>query len=236
MGEPNYYQTLRVDSTATHAEVKQAYRRLVKKFHPDRNPDAQAREEMVRINAAYEVLGDRKARQSYDHRQWGTVAGETVPRGAQPGRHHQTGSTRRSSARQTVATTDERIHGWVTQVYHPLNLDIDRILDALDDQIDELSADPFDDELMDNFVDYLRSCRVFLQRAESVFESRRNPSVLAGVAADLYHCLNQLADGIEELEYFSLNYDDHHLHVGQELFRIARGLQLDAFDRIQPII
>ncbi|MFO8038333.1 MAG: DnaJ domain-containing protein [Sodalinema sp.] len=236
MREPNYYQTLRVDAAATQAEVKQAYRRLVKEFHPDRNPDAQAREEMVRINVAYEVLGDRKARQSYDRRQWGSVGAQTVRDGSPPGRRHQTGSTRTSPGRQAVATADERIQGWVTQVYHPLNLDVDRILDALDEQLDELSADPFDDELMENFVEYIRSCRVFLQRAESVFESRRNPSVLAGVAADLYHCLNQLADGIEELEYFSLNYDDHHLHVGQELFRIARGLQLDALERIQPII
>lgn len=231
MGEPNYYQTLRVNSAATQAEVKRAYRRLVKEFHPDRNPDAQAREEMVRINAAYEVLGDRTARQSYDRRQWGTVGG-----GSQPGRHRQSRSSRTSSAHQTAATADERIYCWLTQVYHPLNLEVDRIIDALDEQIDELSADPFDDELMENFVDYIRSCQVFLQRAESAFESQRNPSVLAGVAADLYHCLNQLADGIEELEYFSLNYDDHHLHVGQELFRIARGLQLDACDRIQPII
>lgn len=60
MGEPNYYQTLGVDSAATQAEVKQAYRERVKEFHPDRNPDIQAREEMVRINAAYEVLGDRQ--------------------------------------------------------------------------------------------------------------------------------------------------------------------------------
>ena len=231
MCEPNYYQTLRVDAAATQAEVKQAYRRLVKEFHPDRNPDVQAREEMVRINAAYEVLGDRKARQSYDRRQWGSGAGQ-----AKTVRHRHTHSARTSSAHQAAATADERIHCWVTQVYHPLNLEVDRIIDALDEQIDELSADPFDDELMENFVDYIRSCQVFLRRAESAFESQRNPSVLAGVAADLYHCLNQLADGIEELEYFSLNYDDHHLHVGQELFRIARGLQLDACDRIQPII
>ena len=146
------------------------------------------------------------------------------------------GSARQRSSRQTATTADERIQRWLTQVYHPLNLELDRILDALDEQIDELSADPFDDELMGNFVDYIGACRVFLQRAQAAFESQRNPSVLAGVAADLYHCLNQVGDGIEELEYFSLNYDDHHLHVGQELFRIARGLQLDALDRIQPLI
>ncbi|WP_159787647.1 J domain-containing protein [Sodalinema gerasimenkoae] len=231
MGEPNYYQTLRVTSAATQAEVKQAYRRLVKEFHPDRNPDAQARDEMVRINTAYEVLGDRQARQSYDRRQ-GRYP-QTASAGDRGCRH---GSARQRSARQTATTADERIYRWVTQVYHPLNLELDRIIDALDEQIDELSGDPFDDELMGNFMDYISACQVVLERAQATFESQRNPSVLAGVAADLYHCLNQVGDGIEELEYFSLNYDDHHLHVGQELFRIARGLQLDALDRIGPLI
>jgi molecular chaperone DnaJ len=55
-----------------------------------------------------------------------------------------------------------------------------------------------------------------------------NPSNLAGVAANLYYCLNQIEDGLDDLEMFLLNYDEHYLHVGQELFRIARGLKREA--------
>lgn len=43
----------------------------------------------------------------------------------------------------------------------------------------------------------------------------------AGIASHLYHCLNAISDGIEELNYFTLNFDDHHLHTGQELWRRA---------------
>ena len=55
-----------------------------------------------------------------------------------------------------------------------------------------------------------------------------NPSNLAGVAAHLYYCLDRVADGIEELEFFTLNYDDRCLHAGQEMFRIAAGLRYEA--------
>lgn len=231
MSEPNHYATLNISQTATQAQIKQAYRQLVKQFHPDRNPDGKAREAIVEINAAYEVLGDRAARQSYDRRR------QSV--GTQPTRHRtatREATATQRTARQASRSADERVSYWMTQVYHPLNREIDGIIDALEPQVDDLSADPFDDELMENFADYISTCRTSLDRAQTTFRSQPNPSSLAGVAADLYHCLNQVGDGLEELEYFTLNYDDRHLHVGQELFRIARGLQDDAFARVQHIL
>lgn len=62
-----------------------------------------------------------------------------------------------------------------------------------------------------------------------------NPANLAGVAAHLYYCLNQVGDGLDELEFFTLNYDDHYLHTGQELFRIAEGLRWEAATAIQDL-
>lgn len=231
MSEPNYYETLQVSQSATQAQIKQAYRRLVKQFHPDCNPEGGTQEAIVQINAAYEVLGDRKARQSYDRRaQWRSGSsrrGTTQTREA---------TAAQRTARHVSHNADEQVYFWIQQVYRPLNSEIDSILDNLDDQVDELSADPFDDELMENFSAYISSSRIFLDRAQVMFRSQPNPSSLAGVAADLYHCLNQVGDGLEELEYFTLNYDDRHLHVGQELFRIARGLQEGAFARMQHIL
>ncbi len=52
----NHYDTLKVNPSASQAEIKQAYRRLVKQFHPDTNQEAD-HDQIVRINAAYEVLG-----------------------------------------------------------------------------------------------------------------------------------------------------------------------------------
>jgi molecular chaperone DnaJ len=62
----NHYKTLKISPTATQAEIKQAYRRLVKIFHPDSHSSKADHEEIVRLNAAYEILGDAQRRQSYD--------------------------------------------------------------------------------------------------------------------------------------------------------------------------
>jgi DnaJ-class molecular chaperone len=63
----DYYATLGVAKTATEKEIKQAYRKLARKFHPDVNPGDKAAESTFKaINEAYEVLGDASKRQKYD--------------------------------------------------------------------------------------------------------------------------------------------------------------------------
>jgi len=88
---------------------------------------------------------------------------------------------------------------------------------------------------MVNFQAYLEQCRHYLNQAQLTFRSQPNPPIVAGAAASLYYCLNQLGDGIEELNFFTLNYDDHYLHVGQELFRIATGLHYEAQDAVREL-
>ncbi len=67
MAGKDYYNILGVKRDATEREIKQAYRRLARKYHPDVNPsDKSAEAKFKEINAAYEVLSDKEKRQKYD--------------------------------------------------------------------------------------------------------------------------------------------------------------------------
>jgi molecular chaperone DnaJ len=226
----NFYNELHVRSSATTAEIKQAYRRLAKIFHPDSNSETADHDKIVQINAAYEVLSDPHRRHSYDQQL-------RRPQPQKPPRNRQQRTADAQEHyqryRRTARDADVHLEDWIQQVYVPVTRLLSRILNSLDAQIDELSADPFDDELMENFQAYLEDCRDYLNQAQLTFRSFPNPATVAGAAASLYYCLNQLSDGIEELQLFTLNYDDYYLHTGQELFRIAAGLHYEAREAVK---
>jgi len=60
------YTTLEVSPNASEAEIKKAYRKLARQYHPDVNKDPKAEEKFKEINAAYEVLSDKEKRAKYD--------------------------------------------------------------------------------------------------------------------------------------------------------------------------
>ena len=63
----DYYATLGVPKTATEKEIKQAFRKMARKSHPDVNPgDKSAETRFKEINEAYEVIGDPEKRKKYD--------------------------------------------------------------------------------------------------------------------------------------------------------------------------
>src|SRR5215472_2985778 len=80
MSKRDYYKVLDVPRSATEAQVKQAYRRLAMKYHPDRNPnDGDAEERFKEAKEAYEVLTDAHKRAVYD--QHGHAGIEAAARG-----------------------------------------------------------------------------------------------------------------------------------------------------------
>jgi molecular chaperone DnaJ len=224
MAAPNLYHILQLPADATAAEVKQAYRRLAKQFHPDSHNDTASHEQIVALNAAYEVLSDPERRQSYDRQR----------------HNHRNRRVDRTAAAQEMYNRDHRdrqrhtgeLSRWLQRVYGPVDQIISSIINPLDDQIDDLAADPFDDDLMDDFLAYIEDCRAALEQAQALFRSQPNPPQAAATATHLYYCLNHLGDGLLELEWFTSNYDHNYLHTGQEFFRIADHFRQAAAGRL----
>jgi molecular chaperone DnaJ len=66
MDVKGYYLLLQVPENASYLEIKRAYRKLVKKYHPDKNHLAKSDERIKLINEAFEILSDKEKRRVYD--------------------------------------------------------------------------------------------------------------------------------------------------------------------------
>ena len=76
----DYYSTLGVERGATEDEIRRAYRKLARKYHPDVSKESDAEARMRDVNEAYDVLRDQEKRQAYDN----LAAGVSSDGGFQP--------------------------------------------------------------------------------------------------------------------------------------------------------
>ena len=80
MEKRDYYEVLGVDKNADEKEIKSAFRKLAKKYHPDVSKEPDAAEKFKEVQEAYEVLSDENKRKMYD--QYGHAAFDQMNGGA----------------------------------------------------------------------------------------------------------------------------------------------------------
>jgi molecular chaperone DnaJ len=203
------YGVLGVAPGASDAEIKAAYRALVKRHHPDAGGEEAA---MLALNAAWEVLGDRDRRRHYDRSR------SSPPAAAAP-------AAPRASSAGVQRTSDEEVFLWLREVHAPIDDLLAQVLDAFPAQLAALAGDPYDDELMGRFCDFLEASLARLDRVEAIFRSRRCPKPIEAFGLGLYQCLAQVRDALEEFERYTMGYVDDYLRDGRVMLREAARLR-----------
>ena len=201
------YDELGVSSHASAEEIKAAYRQLVKQHHPDAGGDDQR---MLALNAAWEVLGDAERRRAFDR----TRASRTA---AAP----QDLSQARRAHGQAVSA-DGALVEWLRQVYSPIDRLLGEVINPFPAQLKALSADPYDDALMEAFCAYLERSVQKLERVKTLFQSLPTPASARGFGLSVYHCFSEVEDALQELERYTMGYVDSYLRDGREMLREAK--------------
>lgn len=221
----DHYTLLGVSQRATTAEIKAAYRSLVKRHHPDAGGSSRC---IVALNAAWEVLGDQERRRRYDgslrdHATTGPGGGTNPSWSAEAfTRAARAADRERKAAQASGRATDAQLLDWLQQVYAPIDRLLGQVINNFPDQLRALAADPYDDQLMEAFSEFLEQSQGKLQKVETLYRSRLCPPSARGFGLSLYHCLGQVQDALVELERYTMGYVDSYLRDGREMLREAK--------------
>lgn len=201
------YAILGVSPGAPAADIKAAYRRLVKRHHPDAGGDDK---KILALNAAWEVLGDGERRRRYDAEHYSkrdrSGGGTSGPRPATEARRQ----------------GDGLLLEWLQTIYAPIDRALAQVINPFAAQLRALAADPYDDQLMEAFCGFLQASQARMEKAEQLYRSKACPTVAKALSLNLYHCLSQVQDALAELERYSLGYVDDYLRDGREMLREAK--------------
>ena len=196
------YQILKVHPSAKLEEIKKAYRKLVKIHHPDKGGDSAV---MLEVNSAWEIL-----KKKHKDLNLNKVNNSKL-------------YTQNEYKRETNNhSKPEDLKKWFQNVYIPIDKLLGQIINPLGSKIRDLSADPYDEILMDSFCLYLEQSKNKITRIKEIYTSFACPSIIRDFSLDLYHCLSHVEDGINELERYTMGYVDNYLHDGKAMIAIAK--------------
>ena len=196
------YQILKVHPSAKLEEIKKAYRKLVKIHHPDKGGDSAV---MLEVNSAWEIL-----KKKHKDLNLNKVNNSKV--------YNQNEYKRETNN----YSKSEDIKKWFQNIYIPVNKLLGQIINPLGSKIRDLSADPYDQILMDSFCLYLEKSKNKITKIKKIYTSSASPSIIRDFSLDLYHCLSHVEDGLNELERYTMGYVDNYLHDGKAMISIAK--------------
>ena len=196
------YQTLKVHHSAKLEEIKKAYRKLVKIHHPDKGGDPAV---MLEVNSAWETL-----KKKHKDLNLNKVNNSKV---------YKQNEYKRETKNYSKS---EDIKKWFQSIYLPIDKLLGQIINPLGSKIRDLSADPYDQILMDSFCLYLEESKNKITKIKKIYTSLGSPSIIRDFSLDLYHCLSHVEDGINELELYTMGYVDNYLYDGKEMISLAK--------------
>ena len=212
--EKNLYEELGLRKSATKSEFKSSYRSLVKKHHPDAGGE---KERFLAIQNAWETLNDPIKKEQYDRNFFSSNSSFDSLK--------ENWEEKLNSKKYNSSNKDKEVETWIKEIYTPINRLISQIIKPLNNEIKELSADPYDDQLMENFCSYISLSQKKIEKVEKIYNKKLVPKSISNLGLDLYHCFSQVKDALSELDRYTQGYVDNYLFDGKEMIKEAKIIQ-----------
>jgi len=212
--EKNFYEELGLEKNATKSEIKSSYRSLVKQHHPDAGGE---KERFLAIQNAWETLNDPIKKEKYDRKIFSSrISFDSL---------NENWEEKFNSKKYNSSIKDKEVETWIKEIYTPINRLISQIIKPLNNEIKELSADPYDEELMENFCIYISISKKKIEKVDKIYNKKFVPKPISALGLDLYHCFSQVKDALSELERYTQGYVDDYLFDGKEMIKEAKRIQ-----------
>ncbi|MBO8218330.1 DnaJ domain-containing protein [Prochlorococcus marinus] len=210
----NFYEELGLEKNATKSEIKSSYRSLVKKHHPDAGGD---KERFFAIQNAWENLNDPIKKAEYDRKMFPSKGSFDSLK--------ENWEEKFNSKKYNSSIKDKEVETWIKEIYLPINRLISQIIKPLNNEIKALSADTYDDQLMENFCIYIRLSQKKIEKVEKIYNKKLVPKSISALGLDLYHCFSQVKDALLEFDRYTQGYVDDYLFDGKEMIKEAKRIQ-----------